>query len=565
MKRIAAEELLAYRRCRRQPYLQHFGPQDRQSPPSDFLNQLRQGRQQHRNTVKHYAPGIDLGGFNRNSWPELCARVLRTLELMEAGEERIYRGVLMHPLNLPGNPVLVSRPDILVRTPLPEPIADSDSANYQGKRTRFKTRIDLETRIHSQDRGVEESDRLHQLPRPDISVVHPRQRRWYYLPADVRASKRVKSDYTLVLALHSELLQLLWGVEGERAIAILLDGKWRRVGLRTAKQNARRLLMEYVGAMAQKQAPEAHVTRSRCSLCAWQEHCRDLARVEHPLTLLPGVTATIYATLRKIGIVTVEALAATASDRIQHLPGIGRPTAERIICQAMAQRDGRALPMKAFVLPRSPVELYFDIEAEPQQNVAYLLGVLAVHHQPANVQSRTCPDPILPEQEATFHPFLAERPIDERDCWEQFVQLTQRYPTAPIYHFHAFEIHTCRQLSERYGTPRTVLRQILNRMVDLHEIASQCVVMPVESYSLKHMAKWQGFRWRQEDAGGAQAVYWYAQWLETGDRSFLDATITYNEDDCKATYHLKQWLEDWQAKHYPQSLTALSPCELPAS
>ena len=534
MKWIAAEELLAFRRCRRQPYLRQFGPQEQQIPPSDFLTQLRQGRQNHRDSVKHNAPGIDVGASNSNSWPELYARALRTLELMAAGEERIYRGVVMHPLNLPGNPVLVCKPDILVRSPLP-PSPTGPTTEAWG---------------HDNPDPANSGSLPSAVQPANLSFLHPHHRQWHYIPADVRASKRVKSDYAMVLALHSEVLRMVWGIDSERAFAILADGKWRRVGLRAAKQNARQLLGEYARAMAQPEPPEVHMTRSRCSLCTWQEHCRSVARAEHPLTLLPGITATIYATLRDINVISIEALAATTSERIQHLPGIGQTTAHRLIRQARAERDGKALPLKPYALPRSPIELYFDIEAEPQQNVAYLLGVLAVNRQ---------------HSESTFYPFLAEHPDNERDCWNDFVQLTQRYPTAPIYHFHAFEIHTCRQLADRYGTPRVILQQILNRMVDLHEIASKCVVMPVESYSLKHMAKWQGFSWRQDDAGGAQAVYWYAQWLKTGDRSYLEASVTYNEDDCLATYHLKRWLERWQADHYPTPVSNLTRCALPAS
>ena len=41
-----------------------------------------------------------------------------------------------------------------------------------------------------------------------------------------------------------------------------------------------------------------------------------------------------------------------------------------------------------------------------------------------------------------------------------------------------------------------------------------------------------------------------------GDRNYLDATVTYNEDDCRATYHLKRWLEQWQQKHYGDRLPA---------
>ncbi|NET50789.1 MAG: hypothetical protein F6K09_19280, partial [Merismopedia sp. SIO2A8] len=32
------------------------------------------------------------------------------------------------------------------------------------------------------------------------------------------------------------------------------------------------------------------------------------------------------------------------------------------------------------------------------------------------------------------------------------------------------------------------------------------------------------------------------QWLNTGNRSCLDAIQRYNEDDCRATYKLKDWL-----------------------
>ncbi|MDE5112496.1 MAG: ribonuclease H-like domain-containing protein, partial [Trichodesmium sp. St7_bin2_1] len=43
-------------------------------------------------------------------------------------------------------------------------------------------------------------------------------------------------------------------------------------------------------------------------------------------------------------------------------------------------------------------------------------------------------------------------------------------------------------------------------------------------------------------ANGAQSICWYEKWLETGDRSLLDAIVIYNEDDCYATYYIKEWL-----------------------
>ena len=189
MKWIAAEELLAFRRCRRQPYLQQFGPKDRQTPPSDFLMQLRQGRQNLRNTVKLNAPGIDVGAFNKKSWPELHARALRTLELMEAGEERIYGGILIHPLNLPGNPILVCKPDILVRSPLPSQSSSTVERTERDSSSFDSSNGDANDTLPSDLEGVEQ-------PSPELvgpSLLHPSDRQWHY--SVFRESSRPPFDW----------------------------------------------------------------------------------------------------------------------------------------------------------------------------------------------------------------------------------------------------------------------------------------------------------------------------------------------------------------------------------
>ncbi len=46
-------------------------------------------------------------------------------------------------------------------------------------------------------------------------------------------------------------------------------------------------------------------------------------------------------------------------------------------------------------------------------------------------------------------------------------------------------------------------------------------------------------------AAAAQSIYWYSQWLKTGDRTFLEAILRYNGDDCRTTYHIKDWLANF--------------------
>jgi uncharacterized protein len=181
-------------------------------------------------------------------------------------------------------------------------------------------------------------------------------------------------------------------------------------------------------------------------------------------------------------------------------------------------------------LPTTAVELYFDIEAEPERNLVYLHGVLVVDRQ---------------AQTERFYPFLAEEPASEGTVWRQFLELVWDYPEAPIFHFCPYEVQTVKRLGQLYETSWRRIQQLLPRFVDLHAWVTQTVTLPVESYALKPIARWLGFNWSDPKSSGAQSIYWYSQWLATGDRTFLDQILRYNEDDCRATFHVKNWLTNF--------------------
>ncbi|MEG4148330.1 TM0106 family RecB-like putative nuclease [Microcoleus sp. Pol12B5] len=181
-------------------------------------------------------------------------------------------------------------------------------------------------------------------------------------------------------------------------------------------------------------------------------------------------------------------------------------------------------------LPIAPIELYFDIEAEPELNLDYLHGVLVVDRY---------------NNTEKFHGFLAESAAEEGAIWEQFLELMWAYPIAPIFHFCDYEVKTFKRLAKLYNTPAYLWKPVLKRFVDIHKQVTQKAIMPVESYALKPIARWLGFDWRDAKANGAQCVCWYDDWLKTGDRSLLEAIVRYNEDDCRATYVVKDWLTNF--------------------
>jgi predicted RecB family nuclease len=185
-------------------------------------------------------------------------------------------------------------------------------------------------------------------------------------------------------------------------------------------------------------------------------------------------------------------------------------------------------------LPIAPIELYFDIEAEPELNLDYLHGVLVIDRY---------------NNTEKYYEFLAESAAEEGVAWEQFLELMWTYPIAPIFHFCDYEVKTFKRLAKLYNTPAYLWKPVLKRFVDIHKYVTQKAIMPVESYALKPIARWLGFEWRDAKANGAQCVCWYDDWLKTGDRSILEAIVRYNEDDCRATYVVKDWLTNFLLDH----------------
>ena len=246
------------------------------------------------------------------------------------------------------------------------------------------------------------------------------------------------------------------------------------------------------------------------------------------------MTPSRYGSLQDIGIITTESLAQANSDTIQEM--LGRELGEKLQQQAYSIVNNNPIPRPQpqyqllESLAEKTVELYFDIEAEPERNLDYLLGVVMVDRL---------------SQTQTFYPFLAETPEEEGIIWQQFLEFVNSYDQAPIFHFSDYEKDTIKRLGNLYGTPYPQVEDLVNRLIDLHHFVITSVIFPVENYSLKSLGNWLGFNWRDAGVSGDQCVCWYDQWLTTGDRSIIESILRYNEDDCLATLHLKNWLQEF--------------------
>ena len=68
-----------------------------------------------------------------------------------------------------------------------------------------------------------------------------------------------------------------------------------------------------------------------------------------------------------------------------------------------------------------------------------------------------------------------------------------------------------------------------------HDVVRSKTEWPTHDYSIKTLAQYLGFTWRDTDPSGAASIEWYHRWVETGDEAIRRRILEYNHDDCVAT------------------------------
>lgn len=272
-----------------------------------------------------------------------------------------------------------------------------------------------------------------------------------------------------------------------------------------------------------------------CKLCPWHSYCKGEVVANDDLTMV----AELGRSKRDAMIATIPTVHALAACNPQGFirgkkttfAGIGPDTLIKFHERAQLLTMNGATPYlkQAIHLPIAAKEVYFDIEADPMRDVVYLHGFVERDHgQPGT---------------ARFTPFFADgiEPAHEeaafRDAW---AYLTARTQDSVIYYYSKYERTAYRKLANKY--PAVCSGDQVNAvfglpiMIDLYsDVIRPATEWPTYDQSIKTLAQYLGFQWRDANPSGAASIEWYHRWIETGDPSIRQRILDYNEDDCLAT------------------------------
>jgi predicted RecB family nuclease len=194
----------------------------------------------------------------------------------------------------------------------------------------------------------------------------------------------------------------------------------------------------------------------------------------------------------------------------------------------LKQEVPKAYLRNSITLPVRPVELFFDIEVDPLQDICYLHGI--VERRDGNSDTER------------YIYFFAEEvtPLAERDCFAKALSYLNGQKEAVIYYYSKYERTNYRKLQKRYPDVCSAeeIEQLFDptHAVDLYgDVVIKATEWPTRDHSIKTLAKHLGFTWRDVHPSGAASVEWFDRWTRQRDHETKQRILDYNEDDCRAT------------------------------
>lgn len=363
---------------------------------------------------------------------------------------------------------------------------------------------------------------------PDLLM---KQDGWYE-PVDIKSSHELKDEHKFQLFLYGLLIESATRVRPQRAGIITIDGTLHEFELAPFEEKFYTTL-EKIERIVSGEKPPLQLTKA-CMNSPWFEQCVQQAEEADDIALLYKVDKRSLAALHEYGIHTVEdARQMDPSVLDGAIPHLKLNGLERMKFQAESLKTGRIITRRPPRIPRAPLQIHFDIEGDPLLGVEYLFGFLI-----EGVDG-------TPDQ---YLSFVAEQPEQEGQMWRAFLDWIAALPEEyVVYHYAPYESSRLTMLSKKYAADmmdadHAHLARFREQMFDLNEPTKNDFVFPVYFYGLKQIGKLLGFHWDSKKAGGAQSIFWYEQWVATGDREILHTILRYNEDDVRATKFLKEWI-----------------------
>lgn len=376
-----------------------------------------------------------------------------------------------------------------------------------------------------------------------------------YIPGDIKSGAgeegaangidgRPKKHYAVQLALYIDILERLgrssgrrafvWDVHGDEIAYDFTLGVRRGKHLTTLWDYYQECLSQARGIVGGTLKTLPAYNTGSCKNCIWYTSCLRRLETSNDLTLIPELGRSKRdALISRIGSIR-EFASIRPSDFFDGpktiFEGIGPLTLEKLHERAklLSSEDANPYLRSSISLPTADTELFFDIEVDPMRDFCYLHGF--IERKGGGNQTER------------FVSFFADDLTQsaEKNAFAQAVQYIQQSQPCALYYYSKYERTIYRKLQKKY--PDVCSEEELEalfdpkRSVDLYfDVVLKATEWPTRDYSIKTLAQYLGFSWKDSHPSGAASIEWFDRWVETAEPAIRTRILEYNKDDCQAT------------------------------
>jgi predicted RecB family nuclease len=369
---------------------------------------------------------------------------------------------------------------------------------------------------------------------------------FHYLPMLFHEGRKVAKEQRLLLELYGLLLSRLQGQMP--AVGIVWHGKecrTTRVRLNGDLRKTERLLRD-VKEMVSGESPPNLILNDHCQVCEFRQRCHDQAVQEDNISLLRGMGQKEIKRFARKGIFTIIQLAHTFRPRRRGKRTPPKNNRRYHALHALSLRDKRVYVFGTPQLPEAPINVYLDIEGDPEQGFDYLVGMIVVEGESEHRYS-----------------FWADKRDDEDRIFEQFLRTVTQFQDFRVFAYGGYERAFLMRMRKR-AIRKAPVDRVLKALVNTLSLLYSHVYFPTYSNGLKEVAACLGGSWTDPGASGIQSLVWRVRWEETHSEEWKQKLITYNLEDCAALKRVNEFLRTCCAKPAQEANASLKTESIPA-
>ncbi len=353
-------------------------------------------------------------------------------------------------------------------------------------------------------------------------------------------------------------------MEAADSVSLLPGMQWRHALEHVKSGRGTRRLLAQLDPRTALVAQVAHLEDPTLDLLALVAQAR-LISGETPAAHLVGEHLATRRVLRKAQVTTAEELASLDEVTLGYgaLGGSNLKLSIERARAATAKRPYLVSGRQEVSVQRADLEI--DLDMEHADGGTYLWGAVVTTTRPLSAE--------LEAVTGTYRSFVDFTSLGDEGEVRLVLSLLDWIDslTAAVealganwlvaFYSHA-EIDELRRIARLSGDPVLVARVEAiaksSNWVDLRIVVEANLVLG-HGFGLKKLAPYAGFQWRDEDPSGSASMTWYdkavAAETELEREQNQQRLLAYNEDDCRATLALRQWLssadleciDDWNA------------------